>query len=172
MPSVYIPVKVRKSRTKKKFCKYGHDMSICGRYPDGHCVECRKISQNSEELMEYRRVYYEKHKKEQLEYSKNYRNTPVAIFAIYRYSAKVRNLPFTLELQDFENWCGKTSCHYCGEFIPTIGIDRIDNSPLIGYTKENIVACCSICNRFKMDLTVEEFKKQVKLIFHNFCEEK
>lgn len=62
-------------------------------------------------------------------------------------------------------------CHYCGR-VPEIplkqklrnrsihvgfrnSVDRIDNS--IGYTKENCVACCALCNRMKSDLTPEEF---------------
>jgi hypothetical protein len=35
------------------------------------------------------------------------------------------------------------------------GIDRADNA--LGYTVENSVSCCKICNIAKRDLTIEEF---------------
>ena len=35
------------------------------------------------------------------------------------------------------------------------GVDRRNN--LLGYTKENCVTCCEICNRAKKDLPLEEF---------------
>lgn len=69
-------------------------------------------------------------------------------------------------------------CHYCGKppEIPLkqklrnrsihVGyrssVDRIDNS--IGYTKDNCVACCGLCNRMKSDLTPEEFIAHTRAI--------
>lgn len=61
----------------------------------------------------------------------------------------------------------KDDCYYCGIepyastgkdnnglFIYN-GIDRVDNDK--GYTLENSVTCCIVCNKAKRDLTVEEF---------------
>jgi hypothetical protein len=43
------------------------------------------------------------------------------------------------------------------------GIDRIDSSQ--GYTLNNTVSCCNMCNRMKSDFSQEEFFKQIKLIY-------
>lgn len=66
------------------------------------------------------------------------------------------------------------SCHYCGrkdqnrisvkskvpgEYLIRDfrynGLDRINNS--LGYTKQNCVPCCFVCNRAKQSMTYEEF---------------
>lgn len=47
----------------------------------------------------------------------------------------------------------------------TVSIDRVDSNA--GYTAGNIVLCCAIINSMKLDLTVEEFKKYIKLIHEN-----
>jgi len=58
------------------------------------------------------------------------------------------------------------ACHYCGGLPANTskgsvnsfkynGLDRLDNHG--GYTRENTVPCCGLCNRWKSDLSVEEF---------------
>lgn len=42
------------------------------------------------------------------------------------------------------------------------GIDRLDSS--LGYTIENCVPCCSMCNRMKSDFTVEQFLYRIQAI--------
>lgn len=42
------------------------------------------------------------------------------------------------------------------------GIDRLDNN--IGYIISNVVSCCSICNRMKMILSLNDFINQCKKI--------
>lgn len=73
-------------------------------------------------------------------------------------------------------------CHYCGaepstnnmwnngaarvtanEVVKINGIDRIDSSK--GYSMNNCVPCCHICNRMKSDLTTEEFLEHIKLLY-------
>lgn len=49
------------------------------------------------------------------------------------------------------------------------GIDRV--IPSEGYTKENIAPCCKYCNRAKSDLSLEEFKNLIELIYKNYCNE-
>lgn len=93
----------------------------------------------------------------------------------YIIGAKSRNLIF--ELTDLQlRSLFKDKCYYC-EIEPhkvtshtrkstTIeaithsqytynGIDRLNN--IIGYTLENSVSCCKICNTAKSNLTLEEF---------------
>lgn len=80
----------------------------------------------------------------------------------YKYSAKNRNLSFELTGQEFEKLIN-LDCFYCGcppskvkilknpDILPYFhnGIDRMNNK--LGYTLENCVSCCSICNKGKKD---------------------
>lgn len=50
-------------------------------------------------------------------------------------------------------------CHYCGDPIETIGLDRVDNAQ--GYVSGNVVACCAECNRMKVTLTTQEWFDKV-----------
>jgi hypothetical protein len=43
------------------------------------------------------------------------------------------------------------------------GIDRIDSS--IGYTLDNTVSCCNMCNRMKSDFLQNEFFNKIELIY-------
>lgn len=69
-----------------------------------------------------------------------------------------------------------SSCEYCGVHPSNkvqgntcngayvySGIDRVDND--MGYEKENVVACCSDCNKAKGTKTVKEFMEYIKRIF-------
>jgi hypothetical protein len=69
----------------------------------------------------------------------------------------------------------ETSCFYCGTpptAIKTIpngqgsftfnGIDRVDNA--IGYTQDNSVACCRICNFMKQGMSVGDFLAHIRKI--------
>lgn len=55
-------------------------------------------------------------------------------------------------------------CYYCGNKLPhTGGLDRIDNTK--GYTSENVLPCCTACNRIRGDnLTVPEMKAVADLL--------
>ena len=71
-------------------------------------------------------------------------NTPENKFNIYRRSAGRRGFDFELTFEEFiEFW--QYPCEYCGSEIGTI---RVDNSQ--GYSPENIVPCCTTCNKMKM----------------------
>lgn len=99
----------------------------------------------------------------------------------YTASAKSRNLIFTLNKDDFRNLLFK-NCTYCGvkpyaifvrsfidgksETVAWNGIDRVDSTK--GYTPENCVTCCKICNAAKSNLTYEEFASWVKRLTANF----
>ena len=45
------------------------------------------------------------------------------------------------------------------------GIDRLNSA--LGYSMNNVVSCCTICNRMKLDLGFEEFSNQAKKIYKN-----
>lgn len=91
----------------------------------------------------------------------------------YTNGAKRRGYGFDLTIDQVEIIC-KQNCFYCGS-PPALrekslvwggmivnGIDRKDNSQ--GYTVENCVPCCSICNVMKMALSAEVFVSHAKKI--------
>ena len=85
----------------------------------------------------------------------------------YKAGARVRKLEWSLSCEQFTSLI-KMNCHYCGappfgvrvrrgdkNLYLFTGIDRRDNT--IGYTPENVLPCCKICNRAKLNLSYEEF---------------
>lgn len=98
-------------------------------------------------------------------------------YSRYKHSAKKRKYEFSLTKEEFIGlilqpcfYCGieplskikKTNKFYSKEWteaskIAANGIDRVDNSK--GYTTDNVVTCCKICNHAKTNLTLVEFKE-------------
>lgn len=89
----------------------------------------------------------------------------------YLDGALKRGLPFELTFDQFINLF-EQNCHYCGaeprvhegelQYMNSAlkpyrhnGIDRVDTSK--GYTLDNCVPCCSICNYAKHDLKESDF---------------
>lgn len=76
---------------------------------------------------------------------------------VYRDRYKDGNLSF----EDFLK-LSQQSCYYCGDppgnktgnFIYN-GLDRVN--PLMPHNKDNVVTCCKICNRFKSNLSLNDF---------------
>jgi 5-methylcytosine-specific restriction endonuclease McrA len=73
-------------------------------------------------------------------------------------SAIDRFLPITITYDDFLAYTSICACHYCGSPIKwskdtkrgnskAANLDRKNNE--LGYTTENIVVACVICNRIK-----------------------
>lgn len=94
------------------------------------------------------------------------------LFLRYRRDAVKRGLDFSLSEDDFMAIATGT-CIYCGSCCESIhknhghyvvytGVDRLDNR--IGYTNENSVSCCKLCNYFKSTLSVETFLEHAQRI--------
>jgi hypothetical protein len=82
-------------------------------------------------------------------------------FKTSKFNAKVRDLEWGLTLEQFAEINSK-SCYYCGHHLPEAGsgLDRVDNSK--GYVANNVVPCCTECNRARLDqFTSEEMKCHV-----------
>jgi len=98
-------------------------------------------------------------KKKHATYMRNRENDPNhrpnVVWCRYRRDAKLSNREFSLEKNLFMQLI-HMPCHYCYvEPSPTHGIDRYNND--LGYTKENAVPCCWMCNHAKGAAPVEEF---------------
>jgi hypothetical protein len=91
------------------------------------------------------------------------------VLRTYKRDAKARGYSFELTIDEARDLM-LSNCFYCG-LEPQIksgleskfngsflrnGIDRKDNSK--GYTLENCVSCCFICNKAKWTQSTEEFK--------------
>ena len=91
----------------------------------------------------------------------------------YKDDAKRRDLVFALSSEKFRDLT-KSTCVYCGVIplqhtsalkgrgTPYVynGIDRKDNTQ--GYTEENSVACCGVCNKAKRSMSVSQFMEWIE----------
>jgi len=93
------------------------------------------------------------------------------VFKSYRQQAAARSLEFALSKEHAIALC-EQDCHYCGTPPSNLqkakggnwlysGIDRKDNAQ--GYTADNVVSCCIICNRGKGALSYAEFQKHITM---------
>jgi 5-methylcytosine-specific restriction endonuclease McrA len=98
------------------------------------------------------------------------------LLARYKQSAKKRRIDFNLDEETFRKTT-KMDCYYCGSSPNAVlkdrhrsegditynGIDRVDNEK--SYSENNIVPCCSRCNRAKDTMTLTEYKEWLRTSF-------
>lgn len=89
-------------------------------------------------------------------------------YNIYKKNAKKRELIFELSKEDFYNLTSMP-CEYCGDLEDYNGIDRINSS--YGYTVENCVPCCAMCNKMKLDYNISDWIKHIKKIANYYNKE-
>ena len=125
--------------------------------------------EHKDEILEYQRQYRQEHKEEMVENKKQYRKTPIgrACYLIPRYkrSDKEHNRgECTLTTQwMIDNIFSGQRCFYCKESDwRELGCDRIDNSK--PHTPDNVVTCCTRCNKKRNNKPFEEFCKEMGLI--------
>lgn len=97
------------------------------------------------------------------------------LYLQYKHGAKKRNIEFKLTIEQVVA-ISSLNCYYCnvepkqvinkeseiGSYLYN-GIDRLDNT--LGYTLDNCVPCCKVCNRSKSDMTIDEFYDWIKNVF-------
>jgi len=94
------------------------------------------------------------------------------ILRTYKNGANRRCLSFELTEEQFKEITSK-NCYYCGISPSNIsktpisiynynGIDRKNNS--LGYTIENSLPCCTLCNKSKRDLDYSYFMEWIERI--------
>lgn len=132
--------------------------------PEGlkKCSKCREVKI-------YEEFYANKAKHDGLQgycisCKKKHENTPERRYKAYLRSARKRGYLFILSFEEFLGlW--KKPCHYCGQPINGIGIDRVNNK--LNYKIDNVVSCCGTCNLMKGQLDQAAFIRQCRLIFQN-----
>lgn len=105
-----------------------------------------------------------------------------SVYTRYKLGAERRNLIFNLTKKELADFIDK-NCFYCGNTPSQIsknkekevdylytGIDRVDSSK--GYSVDNCVPCCTICNFMKNTLKEDIFISQVEKIYFNLKNKK
>ncbi len=90
-------------------------------------------------------------------------NSIDAQYRVYQTSSKPRRLDFSISKEQFTILV-KDPCYYCGTIQEKgfNGIDRLDSTE--GYSKENCVSCCQMCNMMKGSLGPNIFVHQAEHI--------
>lgn len=116
------------------------------------------VEERSRSLLKMQK-YKKEHPEKVKAWFKKYYFTTKGIFNYYKKNAKKRGLKISLSFDEFSVLVNGL-CYYCGEAAR--GIDRLNNKK--GYTKNNSVSCCKVCNYMKLKMPVEEFIKKCKQI--------
>jgi hypothetical protein len=120
------------------------------------CIDCRSLAREKGSLHSAKNHYFSK----------------------YVCGARNRNLKFDLTFDQFISIITRP-CNYCGmedsvtnytahkvierrKGFKSNGIDRVDNN--LGYTTDNCVPCCKICNSMKMTLSYDNFIAHINRI--------
>lgn len=95
-------------------------------------------------------------------------------YTSYKRGAKRRGYQFKLTKEEFKEIITQP-CIYCGAVLVNekkkkgsngtfkyTGIDRYDNTK--GYTIDNCVPCCKVCNRIKTNMSINDMEKQLTII--------
>lgn len=132
------------------------------------CSKCKTEKPNEDfhkyySLRAKREVYKSSCKDCVCEQKRRKEKTPKGRYSNYKIDAKWRGYSFELTLEHFTELLNG-DCFYCGK-EKSWGIDRYDNS--VGYTKDNAVSCCGVCNEIKMERSVRQlFKHLIKMVKH------
>jgi hypothetical protein len=94
-----------------------------------------------------------------------WRRTLKGRFVFTARKAAERRIPFKLTLEGFSDLV-KDPCRYCGAALSATGsgLDRKDS--YLGYTLDNCVPCCTVCNRIrgKDSISYSEMFEVIKLL--------
>lgn len=150
----YVPLENRrKSKWKRKakwywkcqcdcgriYYKDTHDLIVSGHIECGYCARQHAVAKTTlpDDLAKWHREY-----------------------RACKKNALTRHYEFSLSFEQYKSIC-EQPCYYCGAApdkhscgIYKNGVDRFDNAK--GYTVENCVPCCRMCNTIKLDYDYTE----------------
>lgn len=122
--------------------------------PSKNCKSCAQTQKNQDAKRSNRERNYKK------EHMKNIEQ----FYKIYIEKSSIRDKGiFHIDFETFREMV-TSPCYYCKYVNPeeVNGIDRIDNDE--GYTKENCVSCCAICNHMKSFYHPSFFISKCKIV--------
>ena len=102
-------------------------------------------------------------------------STKERVYRDYKRHAKNKNLLFELSKDEFFELT-KQNCFYCGDIPSNTSKSEYDNGDYIyngvdrknsleGYTTDNVVPCCWICNQAKHNYSQKEFYEWIKKVY-------
>ena len=104
-----------------------------------------------EERRKYNSYYHQTIRRDKSEYK----------YGDIKKSARNRSIEFHITYIEYVSTYWRQTCFYCPT-TDTRGIDRIDSSK--GYSLDNCVPCCSMCNQMKFDNNFNDFINHINLI--------
>ena len=106
--------------------------------------------------------YRDNNREKRAALQRKYMQTIQGKFSAYKRRAQHNKLLFTLTQNEFSGIVSQP-CYYCGELQENFnGIARFNNKE--GYTVDNSVPCCTMCNMMKHTQHADEFIKKCKEI--------
>ena len=155
----------RNLRASLGLCYDCHESSLpgkkrCKKHLDGNNRQARKYLESAKGSL-VREIYSstKEFKIKDLEATKKYKRTKGRYNSAKGY-AKCRNKHWSIPKKEYLDLISKP-CYYCN--LPNgvqvgVGLDRIDNSK--GYSLENCVSCCAMCNIIRGDkFSVKEMQQ-------------
>jgi hypothetical protein len=122
---------------------------------------------NREHIRNYRNQ--PKIKAKENKWCRNYRQSLAGRFSKLKTNAKQRGLIVEIGFEEYKKIVSE-KCYLCGGETLSLksghGVDRLDNSQ--GYIFENCRPCCGVCNKMKMDMSLEVFITNIKRIVKNY----
>jgi hypothetical protein len=151
-----------KSQNKNKLVQY------CTDYRNKKIEEIG-IEEYRKKCAENAKIWRKEHDTLINDFYKNKKLDSTNKYYYYKQAALLKGLNFDLSEEEC-NELFNEKCFYCGEQSDNlnIGIDRIDCNCDIGYTLDNIVPCCAICNMIKNTIPHDIFlTKIVHILSYN-----
>jgi len=105
-------------------------------------------------------AYVKRHPQRVKDYGKKFEQTNVGKYRQLSYRAK-KWTDEIITIEDFKKIISNP-CFYCGD-TGKVGVDRVNN--LKGYSLNNSVSCCKLCNFMKKTMTREDFLNHIEKIY-------
>lgn len=122
------------------------------------------VTTHREKIVKNVQRYVSKNKNKVVKYRNYYERTINGKYRQLKNRSKIFGEETDITIERFREIISQ-QCFYCGENKKPRGIDRVDNAK--GYTKENSVPCCKLCNFMKKAMTKKDFILHIEKI-HNF----